>query len=85
MTWFYYSYLQFIKVPTFGPSSLCVFSMLMSIKKVVTMRAILPGIISAGMRNPMKETVTRSAVGRYKFITKGFRDLCKFILKPVME
>ena len=59
--------------------------MLMSIKKVVTMRAILPGIISAGMRKPMKETVTRSAVGRYKLMTKGFRDRSKLILKPVIE
>ena len=70
---------------TFGPSFLWEFSMLMSMRKVVTMRDILPGTMSAGMRNPMKETATRRDVGRYTLMMNGFTDRRSTILKPAME
>ena len=51
-------------VLTTGPILRSVLLMLTSIRSIVTNKAIRPGTISTGMRNPMKEATVRIAVGR---------------------
>ena len=56
--------------------------MLTSMRNMVTNRAIRPGTISTGMRNPMNEINVSIPVGKKTFKTKGPRALLKAILNP---
>ena len=53
---------------TKGPLLCSVLLMLTNMRKRVTMRAILPGTISTGIRNEMKDMMVSMRVGRRVFI-----------------
>ena len=59
--------------------------MLTSIRNVVTKRAIRPGTISTGIRNPMNEVRVRRYVGMKMLMRKGVRLLVMTKLKPLSE
>ena len=49
---------------TIGPLDRSVLLMFTSMRNMVTSRAILPGTMSTGMRNPINEIIVSIAVGR---------------------
>ena len=53
---------------TTGPTYRSVLLMFTNMRKRVTMRAILPGTISTGMRNEMKDMTVSMRVGRRVFM-----------------
>ena len=53
-----------ITVLTTGPLFSSVLLMLTSMRNMVTRRAMRPGTLSAGIRNPMKEVIVSRPVGR---------------------
>ena len=70
---------------TTGPLFLSVLLMFTSIRKVVTSKTILPGTLSTGIKNPMKDDRVRSAVGTYMFMKKGVGVLSKMRVNPLLE
>ena len=56
---------------TTGPSLCCVLLMLTSMRKVVTSKAIRPGTMSGGIKNPINDATVNMPVGRKMFIIKG--------------
>ena len=59
--------------------------MFTNIRKSVTIRAILPGTISTGIRNPMKDMMVRRNVGRYVFMKNVLWLLWSMRVNPVWE
>ena len=52
---------------------------------MVTNRAIRPGTLSIGIKNPINEAIVMRPVGRKVFIRKGVELLSNTAVKPLRE
>ena len=59
--------------------------MLTSMRKIVTSNAVRPGILSTGIRNPMKDVTVNKPVGRKMFKRKRLGFLSNIAVKPLRE
>ena len=62
---------------TFGPFILWDALMVINMRKLVTIRDILPGNCSIGIKKLIKEIRTRTPVGRKTFIMNGWSCLLR--------
>ena len=72
-----------IIVLTTGPLCCTMLLILISIRNMVTNKAVRPGTISTGITNPMNEIRVRSSVGKYVSKKNGYGNLVREIAKPV--
>ena len=72
-------------VLTVGPVLFSVLLIFSSVRKMVTNRAIRPGTISTGIKNPINEPRARKLVGRYVLVRYGVGLLFKVTVNPLSE
>ena len=59
--------------------------MFTSMRNIVTNKAIRPGTMSTGIKNPMNEATVSRPVGRYVFMRNGVGLLFKIAVKPLSD